>query len=103
VNGTVATKIWIFRKGNGQWRVHPSPVKLRHDEEFVIQNLTDSDATVTFGAAFVYPDAGRIPEHGKSGTFKVVGRAPVYFEYDVGFPGGEYAEGGSKPGAIIDP
>jgi hypothetical protein len=96
----VPTKIWIFRKGNGQLRVHPSPVLLGRDQAFRIRNLTDEDAVVTFPGREVDKDARIAP---RSLSDPLVAVAPsTYFEYDV-LVGGHYADGGSKPGGIIDP
>ena len=96
-------KIWIFRKGNGQLRVHPSPVVLSRGEVFRIKNLATADATASFPADIV-EDAARvgIAAGGASQDLRVVAARSVYFEYDVTV-GGDYADGGSKPGGIVDP
>ena len=90
-------KIWIFRKGNGLVSVHPSPALLKKGEDFAIVNTTNELATVAFpsGSQALPIDAGK----------PITLRAPnqiTYVEYDVTV-GGNYAEGASKPGAIIDP
>jgi hypothetical protein len=100
-NGTVVpTKIWIFRKGNGQLRVHPSPVLLEGGTAFRIRNLTNEEAVVTFPGREIDKDA-RIAPKGLSDPLVAVAPS-TYFEYDV-LVGGHYADGGSKPGGIIDP
>jgi hypothetical protein len=38
-----------------------------------------------------------------SPDLRVVAESPIFFEYDVTLDGGGYAEGGSKPGGIVDP
>lgn len=98
------TKIWILRKGNGQLRAHPSPVVLSSDEIFAIRNLTSAAATVSFPSSIVAKGAGvTMSPGGISGDLRVVRQdKPTYFEYEVTV-GSEYAEGGSKPGGIVDP
>ena len=102
----VPTKVWIVRKGNGQVRVHPSPVQLSRGETFRIRNLTDVNTTAIFPAGTVVgPAGGQVPTGRMSFSpdLRVVAASPLYFEYDVTLDGGGYAEGGSKPGGIIDP
>ena len=103
------TKVWVFRKKNGQWRVHPSPVHLQAGETFTIRNLTDTQAEVSFAPRTIQlanpgdPKGRTIPARDTSADLVVVAAGPTYFEYDVTLPSDEYAEGGSRPGAIIDP
>jgi hypothetical protein len=98
------TKIWILRKGNGQLRAHPSPVVLSSGGTFTIRNLTSADATASFPSSIVAQGAKvSVPAGSTSGNLQVLPqRTPTYFEYDVTI-GSEYAEGGSKPGGIVDP
>jgi len=104
VNNTASTRIWILRRGNGKVQVHPSPVNLRSGEEFTIRNLTETEVEVAFGTSSIHSDGAPIPARETSGIFTVVASAPRYFEYDVTLPAlNQYAEGGSKPGVIIDP
>jgi hypothetical protein len=102
-NGT-PTKAWIFRKGNGQLRVHPSPVILNSGETFTMGNLSGALASVTFPEnTVVGPDGVQVRIADKySPDLRVVAKEPIYFEYDV-VAGGQYADGGSKPGGIVDP
>ena len=100
------TKVWIFRKGNGQLRVHPSPVVLKTGETFRIRNVTAATVTATFPAGTVETaekEPIRIPQGETSPDLRVAARPGIYFEYDVVLASGEYAEGGSKPGGIVDP
>lgn len=98
------TKIWICRKGNGLVNVHPSPVVLRVGEVFRIRNVTAAAVTATFPAGTIEEKAPvRVPQGGWSPDIRVIAQAGIYFEYDVVLASGEYAEGGSKPGGIVDP
>lgn len=98
------TKIWIFRKGNGQVRAHPSPVVFRAGESFRIRNVTSAQAVATFAPGTIEKEPRvPIPPGETSPDLKVIAPAGVYFEYDVVLASGEYAEGGSKPGGIVDP
>lgn len=104
MNAGAATKIWIFRKGNGQVRAHPSPVVLRAGEIFSIRNVTAAPAVATFSPGTIEKEPRvSIPAGGTSPDLKVMAPAGVYFEYDVVLASGEYAEGGSRPGGIVDP
>ena len=103
MNMTQPTRIWIVRKGNGKVQVHPSPATLSHGSSFTIRNLTGNLATVNFRDKGIDPDEARLAAGQTSTAFTVGGAAPPYIEYDVTLDNGEYAEGGSKPGAIIDP
>lgn len=106
MNSGAPTKVWIFRKGNGQVKAHPSPVVLRAGEAFRIRNVTAAAATATFAAGTIdakEPTRVPIPPGDTSPDLKVIAPAGVYFEYDVVLASGEYAEGGSKPGGIVDP
>ena len=96
------TRIWIVRKGNGKVAVHPSPANLSHGGSFTIRNLTGHVATVNFGDKGIDPSEARIAV-GQPALFTVAAAAPPYFEYDVTLDNGDYAEGGSKPGGIVDP
>lgn len=101
----IVGKAWIFRKGNGQLRVHPSPVVVQPGQPFILINLVDTLAKVTFQDDVV--EGGRdfdVPAC-PAGTKRLVVVADPpkkYFEYDVKI-GDQYADGGSKPGGIIDP
>lgn len=97
------TRIWIVRKGNGKVEVHPSPAHLSHGGSFTIRNLTRNVATVNFPGKEIDPDTARIAAGQPSAPFTVGAAAPPYFEYDVTLDNGDYAEGGSKPGGIVDP
>jgi len=106
VSNGAPTKIWIFRKGNGLVKVHPSPVVLRVGETFRIRNVNAAAATATFPAGTIdekEPVRVQIPQGGTSPDLRVIARAGTYFEYAVVLASGEYAEGGSKPGGIVDP
>lgn len=98
-------KVWIFRKQNGQLRVDPSPVILAQSERFRIANVAEAEASVQIDQSIVKGPA-RIPNGGTEGckelVFEVVAKGPRYFEYEVTVDG-DYADGGSKPGGIIDP
>jgi hypothetical protein len=116
VNATPVTRIWIVRRGNGKLEVTPSPAHLPSASAgFSILNMTELAAHVVFDARYVAPPESDIAS-GATGNYTVVGRGPVFFEYQVTFPGGQYggesdkrpgaipyAEGGSQPGGIIDP
>jgi len=107
VGNDAPTKVWIVRKGNGQVRVHPSPVQLRRGETFRINNLTDVNTTAIFPRGTVVGPAGVMEvittRMSLSPDLQVVADRPLFFEYDVLLDGGGYAEGGSKPGGIVDP
>ena len=104
MSNTAPIKIWIFRKGNGQLRVHPSPVLLNGDELFRIRNLTGADATASFPSGIVDDAIGVTIHPGATSQDLQVKRQPTstYFEYEV-TAGNDYADGGSKPGGIVDP
>lgn len=102
MSDAAARRIWIFRKRNGQVRVHPSPAQLFSNQDVTIRNLTDQEAIVVFAGKELGPDRMSIPPR-EARPFKVTARGPLYFEYDVTLANGEYAEGGSKPGGIVDP
>jgi len=93
--------IWIVRKGNGQAHVYPSPAILKMGVAFQVINRTGEQADITFPASYVTPPTLCLPA-GASGTATPITRDPAYVEYDVAFPGGGYAEGGSKPGVIVE-
>jgi len=100
-SASAATKVWIFRKGSGQLKVHPSPVLLSRGEAFTIKNLANGAATVKFPPESVDGGPVEITAGGTSRELRA-SQKPGYFEYDVAI-GNEYADGGSKPGGIIDP
>ena len=71
-------------------------------EEFGIRNLTDEDVTVVFPGGPIDLKLRTIPRGGTAPA-KVLVASPRFFEYDVTLlRSGNYAEGGSKPGVIID-
>ena len=116
----VPTKIWVLRRGNGKAEVNPSPAVLRYEERFGIRNLTERTVEVVFppGTIISVPSKGirarrikgirarrikTIPA-GEIAVYRVVARGHQFFEYRVTLPAvQQYAEGGSKPGVIIDP
>lgn len=102
MSDAAARRIWIFRKGNGQVRVHPSPAQLFSNQDVTIRNLTDQAALVMFPGGELGPERMSIPR-GEARPFKVTAKGPLYFEYDVTLENGQYADGGSKPGGIVDP
>jgi len=97
--------IWIFRKWSGQAVVYPSPAIMKEGSEVHIVNKTDEKATVVFPKGFMKPAELTIsPGRSRPATAK---QASPYFEYDVTFSRRGvvpvfYAEGGSKPGVIIE-
>jgi hypothetical protein len=104
--------VWILRRGSGRRQVHPSPLRVRQGDTIRVKNWTPRAARVSFKPALyplqqklrtpVSPVKATIPT-GRSRDFTVV--VPLgFFEYEVTF-GSEllYAEGGSKPGVIVDP
>lgn len=97
------TKIWLFRKGNGQVRVHPSPVVLNQDKPFRIRNVSAVAATATFPAGTIAENEPVCIRGGETSPALLVTAPAGYFEYTVVLESGEYAEGGSKPGGIVDP
>jgi hypothetical protein len=101
--GNVPTKIWIVRRGNGKAEVHPSPVVLRPGEGFGIRNLTQDDADVVFPPRTIGPEKTCIPARQGSSYRVAPDEGYRFFEYDVTLPKvNQQAEGGSKPGVIID-
>lgn len=98
---TQPRQIWIFRKGNGLVAVHPSPAVLKGNQEFRIVNTTGENAEVSFLSDLITPKQQTIRPQSPA-TF-AAGPGPNYVEYDVRLASGHLAEGGSKPGAIIDP
>ena len=102
MNTTPPIRIWIVRRGNGRAQVTPSPVHVAPGESFSIRNLTLEEARIAFP-----PDTIDLKAHaiapGGAAPAKVLAGAPRFFEYDVILTrSGDYAEGGSKPGVIID-
>jgi hypothetical protein len=99
---TPPIRIWIVRRGNGRVQATPSPVHLHPDESFSIRNLARDEATVAFPAGTIDLKQPTVPAGGTV-EGRVVVRPPAFFEYDVTLArSGEYAEGGSKPGVIVD-
>ena len=100
------TKIWIFRKGNGQLRVHPSPVVIGKDVTITLYNLTNDAATAVFPDKTVVGADDKpevvIARQGYVEGLRVLAPSKSYFEYEVK-AGGSYADGGSKPGGWVDP
>jgi len=102
VNTTPPIRIWIVRRGNGRAQVTPSPVHFVPGESFRIRNLTSEDVAVVFPDGTIDLKDRTIPAGGTAPA-TVLAAAPRFFEYDVTLPrSGNYAEGGSKPGVIID-
>jgi hypothetical protein len=102
-------KIWIIRRGSGKLQVHRSPVQLRPGDTFRVKNWTDLGATLEFAPEDVKDflplshNGFHVPAQGHS-DFRVDPTARSRFlEYDILFPGKQYAEGNSKPGVIVDP
>lgn len=104
-----SVKAFIFRKRNGQLHVNPSPVVLAKGDDLVLVNLTGMPGNATFDETVLGCTGGKRVERIDSSptsptTVKISPTPPYrYFEYDVVFDNGEYAEGGSKPGGIVDP
>ena len=99
---TPPIRIWIVRRGNGRAQVTPSPVHLSPDESFSIRNLAREEATIAFPPGTVDLRQPTIPVGGTV-EGRVLARPPAFFEYDVTLTrSGDYAEGGSKPGVIVD-
>jgi hypothetical protein len=95
--------VWIFRKGNGQVFVSPSPAILKAGSYFTILNKTTNTVGVTFPPGVIRPRAFSVPP-GKSRKVEVLD-VSGYFEYDVSSRRADppfYAEGGSRPGVIIE-
>ena len=125
MDGRQTDRIRIIRKGNGLVQVDPSRAILKSRQDFTIVNTTNEDAVLGYdpGAITTRPAgasriletfAGQIqqtlvakslveiPAH--SSRDFTAGAGPLYFEYDVLLlPSGQCAEGGSKPGGIVDP
>jgi hypothetical protein len=108
-NGNNPT-IRIIRAGNGQVRAVPSPAPLESGDDFWIKNWTDCPATVDFTGVPVDPMRASIDPRAAA-KFKVRMEAAGYYEYNVTLVCTgkdnkkieQYAEGGSRPGLIIDP
>lgn len=108
-NGSPTT-IRIIRAGSGEVRAVPSPAVLVRGQEFLIKNWTDCPASVDFTDVPVDPTKSPIDPNGE-GRFVVKENAPYrYYEYSVSLTCADragkevlqYAEGGSRPGLIID-
>ena len=100
-SNTPQVRIRIIRKGNGLVQVLPYPAILRSGETFLIANASGEDAEIEFNSDLIQPKTCAIPR-GKAEPF-TAGKGPAYVEFDVELGGRDYAEGGSRPGAIIDP
>ena len=101
MNAMPPIRIWILRRGSGRAEATPSPVHLKPAETFRIRNLTQEEATVVFPEGTIGLDMRSIPPKGvATGTVIVAG--PDFFEYDVSLREGNYVDGGSKPGVIVD-
>ena len=120
------SRIWIVRRGNGKAEVSPSPVVLRPGERFAVFNATEAPATVTFPPGRVDPPSAPVApgtatdftlssdtvaarlRHAEAekasgkGSRAVTVFGPWFFEYEVELDSGHYAEGGSRPGVIVD-
>jgi hypothetical protein len=101
MNDMPAVRIRIIRKGNGLVQAVPSPVILQADQAFSIANTTPEEATVSFQSDRIKPQQSKIGA-GRTAPF-TAGAGPAYVEYEVELANGHCAEGGSQPGAIIDP
>jgi hypothetical protein len=102
VNAMPSIRIWIVRRGNGRAQATPSPVHVRPEESFRIRNLTQEQATVVFPEGTIKLDMRSIPPKGVA-TATVIAAAPTFFEYEVELSqSGNYVDGGSKPGVIVD-
>lgn len=98
----------VVRKGNGGASVVPSPIVLRSGEVFVIRNMVVAcPASVDFAGVPVDPQKDTIAPSGQRQFTVRSGADPGYYEYDVVLSCERdgtilRAEGGSRPGAIID-
>ncbi len=101
MNAMPPIRIWIVRRGSGRAEATPSPAHLRPDETFGIRNLTREQATVVFPEGTIRLDMRSIPPGGVA-TGTVIIATPAFFEYDVSLQEGNYVDGGSKPGVIVD-
>jgi hypothetical protein len=97
----VPIRIRIIRKGNGLVQVLPYPAILASGETFRIVNASGEDARIVFTSKLIEPVKSTI-RAGRFASYKA-GAGPAYVEFDVVLGGGHCAEGGSRPGAIIDP
>ena len=96
-----AKYIWIFRKWNGQAVVYPSPAVLKVGRPFRIVNKTKETANVVFPSGRIKLEKSSIPPD--TWALAEANKPSGYFEYEVHFGGPEkYAEGGSKPGVIVE-
>jgi hypothetical protein len=71
-------------------------------EPFRIRNLATAEAMALFPPGTVEDARVTIASGGTSPDLRVVAERCRYFEYDVTI-GNDYADGGSKPGGIVDP
>ncbi len=103
--------VWIVRRGSGKAQVHPSPLHARPGDTILVKNWTNDEAGVGPLTPLYVPPEKR-PLHASAATITIppgdqrpfpVGAGQGFFEFDVTFPGGRYAEGNSKPGVIVDP
>jgi hypothetical protein len=100
-SNTPQVRIRIIRKGNGLVQVLPYPAILSSGETFLIANASNEDAVIEFDSNLIQPKTCTIGG-GQAKPF-TAGKGPAYVEFDVELGGRDYAEGGSRPGAIIDP
>jgi hypothetical protein len=107
----VTHEAWIVRRGSGKAQVHPSPLRARPGDRILLKNWTRDAAIVgPLTQLYVAPEKSAVRtaatpvtiDPGAQATFPV-GSDAGFFEYDVTFGHGLYAEGGSKPGVIVDP
>jgi hypothetical protein len=77
-------------------------VRLPSREPFSIRNLTHEAAEVVFPDHTVDPGSVTVPG-GATVAATIVTPGPMFFEYDVRLTdSGNEADGGSKPGVIVD-
>jgi hypothetical protein len=100
-NDAPPIRIRIIRKGNGLVQVLPYPAILASGETFRIVNASGEDAQIIFSSELIQPVKSNISAR-RFETYKA-GAGPAYVEFDVVLGSGHCAEGGSRPGAIIDP
>ena len=100
-NAEPSIKVRIIRKGNGLVQVLPYPVVLASGEKFRIVNYSGEKADITFFSHLITPEKSSLNAR-TSGDYQA-GNGPAYVEFEVTLTNGHCAEGGSRPGAIIDP
>lgn len=102
------TIIWIFKNGEGNYRVFPSPVNVASEGEVLFKNWTPCSATLEFSSLRLAPLTLDAQGKGRSeGTITIPpGNGGRYHEYSVVLKCPEEdrrAEGCSPPGFIVDP